>query len=199
MQYLQAKAATTPTTDRGELRALVATWDRDREGDRIVRGAFGNSIDEWVEVGRAVPLHWNHRSDEIIGEVDPSSMTELSDGLEVEGRIDLDDGRGRMAWKGLKANRLAFSFGFLATKTREADDGTRELVQIDIFEVSIKPSQANNRTRLLSTKSMSDRYALPDGRVVDYETMVVEGPKLAAQRAKAHKSARPIQIATFRC
>jgi uncharacterized protein len=160
MQYLEAKTTTTTIDqEQGLFKALVATWDRDREGDRIVRGAFSNSIDEWVDVGRAVPLHWNHRHDEIIGEVDPGSMAELSDGLEVSGRIDLDDELGLKAWKGLKANRLAFSFGFLATKTREANDGTRELVEIDIFEVSITASPANNRTRLLSTKNVKDDYS----------------------------------------
>lgn len=89
MQYLEAKTRTTPIDqEQGLFKALVATWDKDREGDRIVRGAFGNSIDEWVDVGRAVPLHWNHQHDEVIGEVDPRSMTELSEGLEVSGRLD---------------------------------------------------------------------------------------------------------------
>lgn len=153
LRYLQAKAATTPTTDRGEFRALVATWDEDREHDVIVRGAFGNSIDEWVEVGRALPLHWNHQADDIIGQVDPRSMAEMSDGLEVSGKIDLDDELGRKAWKGLKANRLAFSFGFLSTKTRERDDGVREILAIDVYEISVTPSPMNNRTRVLSVKA----------------------------------------------
>src|SRR5512144_1463467 len=103
---LEAKAVALPTTDLGEFQALVATWDRDRGGDVIKRGAFAKSIAEWRSVGRMLPLHDNHNSDAIVGEIDPGSMVETSKGLEVSGKVDLDTERGRELWRSLKKNRI---------------------------------------------------------------------------------------------
>src|SRR5215207_859927 len=118
VEHLKVKATAAPVTDLGEFEALVATWDRDREGDVIARGAFTKSIAQWREVGRLVPLHWNHKAEEIIGSIDPTWMAETEEGLEVAGRIDLDTEQGRDVWRSVKANRIGFSFGYLATKTR---------------------------------------------------------------------------------
>ena len=162
LQFLQAKATITPTTDLGEFRALVATYDRDRTGDEIKSGAFARSISEWREVGRRVPLHWNHEADQIIGDVDPAEMWETDDGLEVAGHIDLDDEQGRKVWKQLKANRLGFSFGYVTTRSEKRGDGGLNLLELDIYEVSATPSPANNRTRILSTKSATAMESLSD-------------------------------------
>jgi hypothetical protein len=48
---------------------------------------------------------------------------------------------GRKVWKSIKANRVGFSFGYAATKTRERRDGARELTELDLFEVSATPSR----------------------------------------------------------
>jgi uncharacterized protein len=156
MQYVTKSAIAEPITDLGEFRAVVATWDRDREGDVIKPGAFAKTIREWASVGRRVPLHWNHKSELIIGHVEPSTMAETAEGLEVSGRIDLDTDRGREVWRNLKANRVGFSFGYVATKERERSDGGRDLLEIDVYEVSVTPSPMNNRTRVLEAKSMDD-------------------------------------------
>jgi HK97 family phage prohead protease len=163
MDYLQAKAtATNVDQDLGEFTAVVATYDRDREGDEIQPGAFAESIWQWRSVGRRLPLHWNHDSDLIVGDINPAEMWEDDDaGLEVSGRVDLDDELGRKVWKQLKANRLGFSFGYLATKTRERRDGGRDLLEIDVFEISATPSPMNNMTRVLATKAATDWKAVP--------------------------------------
>lgn len=155
MQHLAVKATATPTIDLGEFEALVATWDRDREGDVIAPGAFAKSIADWQSVGRLVLLHWSHLADDIVGHVDPASMHETADGLEVAGRVDLDTDRGRSVWRLVKASTVGFSFGYLPTKTRQRD-ATRELLELDIYEVSITPAPMNNRTRVISTKSLED-------------------------------------------
>jgi uncharacterized protein len=162
MQHIQAKATATPTTDRGEFEAIVATWDRDRVGDTILPGAFKRSLEEWQTMaaitGRKMPLHFNHVADEIIGEVDPISMIETVAGLQVAGKIDLDTERGREVWRQLKANRVGFSFGYMARKTRDQPDGRGQvLADLDIFEITITPAPANNATRVLSTKGFGER------------------------------------------
>ena len=167
--YLEAKATTTPITDAGEFRAVVATYDRDRDGDVIRPGAFAKSISEWREVGRMVPLHWNHQSNAIVGDVDPNEMWESDQGLEINGRIDVDDEAAYGVWKQLKRGRLGFSFGFVTTKSEELPDGGHELIELDLFEVSATPSPANNRTRLLSWKSADRRYAFKDEQGLSYD------------------------------
>jgi HK97 family phage prohead protease len=76
----------------------------DRDGDRIVKGAFAKTIDAWQDTGRTVPLHWNHSADpdDVIGYVDPRSMVETDRGL-VVGQLDLENSeRARQAWRAMK-------------------------------------------------------------------------------------------------
>jgi hypothetical protein len=94
MQHLAVKAAVAEVTDLGEFTAIAAVFGNvDRDGDRIVKGAFADSIEAWNSTGRSVPLHWNHSSDpdDIIGFVDPGSMVETDRGLVVDGQLDLGD------------------------------------------------------------------------------------------------------------
>jgi phage head maturation protease len=60
-------------------------------------------------------LHWDHggQPEDIVGEVDPSTMEETDAGLVVSGKIDLETERGRDVWRSVKSNRVSFSFGFL--------------------------------------------------------------------------------------
>jgi HK97 family phage prohead protease len=77
-------------------------------------------------------------------------------GLEVSGRVDLDTDLGLKVCKSLKANRLGLSFGYMVKESRELEDRGRELLALDVYEISATPSPANDRTRLLSTKSVED-------------------------------------------
>lgn len=194
--YLKATAATQTTDDLGLFTALVSVFgNTDRGGDAVQPGAFSRSISEWKAAARRVPLHYNHDPDEIIGDID--EMWESDAGLEVSGRVDLDDELGRKVWKSLKRGRIAFSFGFLTVKSRERPDGVKELLELDIFEVSVTASPMNNMTRVLSTKSMDEpRYELPDGIVTDYKGLL----DYTVKRSQAEeKAARPIQVASFKC
>lgn len=194
MQYVEAKATTTPMTDLGQFRAVVATWDRDRDRDVIRRGAFSHSIQEWRSVGKRLPLHWHHRADEIIGEVDPQEMWEDDQGLLIEGKIDLDDEQGRKVWKQLKANRLGFSFGYVATRSRARKGGGRELLELDVYEVSATPAPANNQTRVLSTKAADESRPLADLSLTELRAR--SDALVAGIDTKARE---PIRIATFDC
>jgi HK97 family phage prohead protease len=88
----------------------------DRDGDRIVKGAFAATIDAWQRTGRTLPLHWNHSSapEDIVGHIDPASMHETDEGLVVKGQLDIDNSdRARQAWRAMKTNSLGLSFGYL--------------------------------------------------------------------------------------
>lgn len=151
---LEAKAT---ATDRGEFTAIAAAYSKDRVGDRIVPGAFANTIDHWRESGKHIPLHWNHQGEpeDIIGAVDPASVEETKDGLQVAGRLDLTGKKAKEAWRAMKTGSMSLSFGYLVIEEKATKDAN-ELHEIDLFEVSVVPGPANADTRFLSLKSIAD-------------------------------------------
>lgn len=151
---LQAKAT---ATDLGEFSAIAAAYTVDRTNERIVPGAFEKSIEQWQTSGKMIPLHWHHSGapEDIIGTVDPASMKETDDGLMVAGRLDLEGSDvAKQAWRLMKANSVALSFGYMVQESAEAKDGVRELKALDLFEISITPAPANPDTRFLALKSV---------------------------------------------
>ncbi len=165
MKHKTIEAATTTTTDQGQFSAIAAAYSVDRVKDRIVPGAFEKTIGAWQASGRPLPLHWDHSPDphDIIGTVDATSMKELEAGLYVEGQLDLEKSEvAREAWRSIKNNALALSFGYLATKQKRNRDGINELHELDLFEVSVVPAPANPDTRFLSTKNAEEETAVED-------------------------------------
>jgi HK97 family phage prohead protease len=210
-------------TDAGEFTAIAATWSVDRQNEQIVKGAFEDTITAWKHQGRPIPVHWDHKGDaaSVIGSVDPQSMAETDEGLRVEGQLDLQDSEvAREAWRSMKAGRIALSFGYLVTADFKREDGVRELLGIDLFEVSLTPSPANPDTRIVSMKSSTtavlreiDKRAsdnlfshpafAPLGTKRKHVTPEVErdirevAAKAEAEEAKAARKARPVQIKRF--
>ncbi len=152
---LQAKAT---ATDQGSFVAIAAAYSVDRAGDRIVPGAFKGTIERWQASSKRVPLHWDHESgpESIIGTVDPLSMHETDAGLQVAGALDLSSAKAKEAWRAMKTGSLSLSFGYMATKQRKGEDGVVELVELDLFEISIVPAPANADTRFLELKSVPE-------------------------------------------
>jgi Escherichia/Staphylococcus phage prohead protease len=143
-------------TDQGRFEAIAATWSVDRQNEQILKGAFEDTITAWQHRGRPVPVHWDHKGEaaNVIGSVDPRSMAETDEGLYVEGKLDLEDSEvAREAWRSMKAGRIALSFGYMVTADFKRDDGVRELLGIDLFEISLVAAPANPDTRIVSMKS----------------------------------------------
>jgi HK97 family phage prohead protease len=159
MEHLTVKAVAT-ATDLGEFTAIAATYDIDRVKDQIAPGAFERTIGQWQASGKKIPFHWNHSgaAKDIIGAIDPAAMREIPDeGLYVEGKLDLQDSEvAREAWRSMKNNAVSLSFGYLATKTRKRRDGIQDLLDIDLFEITVAPGPANPKTRFLSLKAVAD-------------------------------------------
>lgn len=149
------KAAST-ATDKGEFSALAAAYTVDRGNDQIIPGAFKATIARWQESGKNIPLHWDHESSaaSIIGYVDPATMRETRDGLVVKGKLDLENSDvAREAWRAMKDNSVALSFGYLVEDS-DVKDGITELKALDLFEVSLTPAPMNPDTRIVSMKSV---------------------------------------------
>jgi len=182
LEHKAVEASTRVSTDRGEFSALAAAYTVDGVKDRIVRGAFEKTIARWQVSGKQVPLHWNHgtSAEDIIGSVDPRSMREMREGLFVRGKLDLEDSPvAREAWRSMKANAVALSFGYLATDQKRGRDGITQLREIDLYEISLTPMPANADTRILSMKSTGERIADPEvgwlpGGWVEYADRLAE-------------------------
>ena len=149
-------------------------------------------------------------------------MREAEEGLYVRGQLDLEDSEvAREAWRSMKNNSVALSFGYMVTKSRDRDDGVRELLGIDLFEISIVPHPANANTRFVSLKAASsadvadaDWYAQQAASAKAEkaheeaqrkreqqergEKLVEEiTAKARFEEAKAARRARPIKVKTF--
>jgi HK97 family phage prohead protease len=202
------KAATAVATDQGEFTAIAAAYTVDRQRDQIIRGAFTRTIERWRTSGKRIPLHWNHRGEaaNIIGFIDPATMTETAEGLQVTGKLDIDSSdTAREAWRSMKNNSMSLSFGYVTTKARKRSDGVNELVELDLFEISIVPAPANRDTRVVSMKNMDHADSLERVRNEwrDIVTRAMEHDSSAETlREKSERLSRehaPIQIASFEC
>ena len=163
MEHKTIAASASPTTDQGEFTAIAAAWTVDRELDVIHRGAFTQTIGQWRDSGKNIPLHWDHRGEpqNIIGHIDPSSMEETDDGLLVKGHVDFDNPVAREAWRLIKQGTVGLSFGYLASKKSDRPAGGRDLFEIDMFEVSITPAPMHPDTKITGWKSQTAEIA-PD-------------------------------------
>lgn len=170
-KLLEAKAT---ATDLGEFTAIAAAYSVDRGNERIVPGAFKSTIERWQGSEKMIPLHWDHSGepDHIIGRVDPASMSETEHGLQVSGKLDLDESAlAKEAWRSIKANSVGLSFGYLVTEGEQTDE-VYEIKGIDLFEISITPSPMNPDTRFTDLKSISvalDGKRVTDGTAVHFD------------------------------
>lgn len=97
--------------------------------DTIRRGAFLRTL---AARTMPLPLYWQHRPDQPIGVIEDAREDDR--GLRVIARIDRPDSRPAHLLAHGKVNGL--SFGFRARDARRSASG-RELIEIDLFEVSL--------------------------------------------------------------
>lgn len=111
--------------------------------DTIRRGAFARTL---AAREGPLPLYWQHRPDQPIGVIE--YVAEDARGLRVIGRIDRADSRAAQLLADGAVTGL--SFGFRTRAARETPAG-RELIEIDLFEVSLvtHPLQHGARVHLV--------------------------------------------------
>lgn len=156
------------TTDLGEFTAIAAAYTVDRVNERILKGAFATTIKRWQESDKMIPLHWDHsgKAEDIIGTVDPGSLIETDDGLQVKGQLDIHDNAvARSAWRLMKKNAVALSFGYMVVADNKDAQGVRELRELDVFEITITPAPANPDTRFIDLKKYDPHQPRDPGGV----------------------------------
>jgi HK97 family phage prohead protease len=207
MQRKQFSATVTDTgqdQDLGTFEAIVSAWEADRKGDVIDRRAFDATIAAWIGSGKAIPLLFEH-SATVVGSVDPASMSPTDAGLVVAGEVDRSTDEGQQVWRTIKSGTAGFSIGFMS-KARPLPAGGRELVEIDLLEISATSKPMHPATRALSWKSAADTDALVEreGEALlatfrDLERRHKAGEFDVKAAPAAAKSTAPVQIATFDC
>ncbi len=108
--------------------------------DIIRKGAFARSL-----AGRTAPLPllWQHRPDQPIGMIE--QIAEDARGLRVIARIDRPDSRAASLLRARSVSGL--SFGYRATRARHRA-ASRELLEIDLFEISLVTDPLQHRARV---------------------------------------------------
>jgi HK97 family phage prohead protease len=162
VKYLSAKIKQSPTDGSGRFVAVVSTFGPppDTQNDIVSPGAFRASIGEASVKypGALWPIFWMHRYDDpenVIGVV--VAAAETSEGLVIEGQLDLDNERAMNVYEGLLGNRIReWSIAYGINKAREDTwngEHVRYLDELELLEISAVYSGANRFTRTIEVRS----------------------------------------------
>lgn len=141
----------------------------DQGGDQVMPGAYAAALARLNEQGRRVKMLWQHDPAQPIGVWD--QISEDATGLYVSGRILTETQRGAEAAALIAAGALdGLSIGYRTTKSARSANGGRELLELDLWEVSlvtfpmlptarVTPSQKSERTEHLHVLAQALRQA----------------------------------------
>ena len=157
------KALTAEGFAPGTFSAVVAVYGNvDRMGDRIIEGAFDDTLNDWKRKNEPIPLilahEWNNPFAHI-GYVMPEHVKSVPGvGLVVEeGHLDVDDNpMAAQVYRLMERKSLAqFSFGYTipAGGGAKALDGAFDLKKLNLVEIGPCLRGVNDQTQLLSIKS----------------------------------------------
>jgi HK97 family phage prohead protease len=163
------KAASDQRT--GEFEAIVSVFGNvDHGGDRVMPGAFTNTLAEWRASGAPIPVIWNHDWNNPlahIGKADPEQARETDDGLLVRGQLDMHDSYAAKVYDLLAERRVKeFSFGY-QVRDSEQKDGATNLTDLELFEVGPTLKGMNPATQLLAVKSFTRAQAEAQQDLID--------------------------------
>lgn len=150
-------------TEEGVFEAIVAAYNVDSVGDKIMPGAFEATLAEWKGRGDPIPVIWSHDwgdPDSHIGVVEEARETD--EGLWVKARLDLEEAKAAKVYRLMKGRRITqFSFGYqvdegaFVDKSDGGDNGEPyyELRKLTLFEVGPTLLGANPETSLEAVKT----------------------------------------------
>jgi hypothetical protein len=198
------KATTTVGVERGTFTAVISTGNVDRQKDIVDPDAMVKALQKWVQVGKKIPLDWNHGegATDQIGHVDPASVKNVDGEVVVVGWIDQSTENGEHAWRLVKSGTLGFSFYGLIPRdsmVKRKGGGLHIRGDFDVAAVTATPTPVNNETRVLAWKALEQTdsgsaaaVVAVDGEVVVEPASVVveEPPATEAELAKQEQEQR---------
>jgi HK97 family phage prohead protease len=127
----------------------------DQGGDKIMSGAYTKSLKSAESENRKVKMLWQHDPTQPIGVWD--EVKEDDTGLRVRGRILSDVAKGKEAIALINAGAMdGLSIGYRTRKATKGDDGTRELRDLDLWEVSLVTFPMQLEAGISDIKAMGD-------------------------------------------
>jgi hypothetical protein len=184
-------------TEAGTFEAVVSVFSNvDLHGDRIIPGAFANSLERWRSSGDPIPVIFSHGWHDLsnyLGTADPKDVRELMPGstelpevirefggLMVKGSIDTDEPEGRKILKLLKGRVIReFSFAYDILEEDRGDDGHNELAELDLIEVGPTLKGANPLTQLVTAKAQAAGIAFDKALEEVAKTLNTDSTELA--------------------
>lgn len=147
------------------IKGYAATFDLDRGGDIIAKGAFDKTLADHKKRKRQIRMLWQHNSHELIGGYPPEKAFVDSNGLFVEGEINLDTRRGKEAYALAKQGVLCdFSIGYMVHDSEyQTMKGipVRLINELELFEVSPVGEPMNPKAQITDVKSAFAFHDLP--------------------------------------
>ena len=145
--------------ETGEIEGLASPFGGlpDAYGDIIVPGAFSRSLMEHSEAGTRPAALWCHDQKRPIGTW--INISEETDGLHVIGKLNLDTTEGRDALAHVRGgSATGLSIGYLVPEggAERRQDGGRNLVDVDLVEISLPPVPAARSAQARQVKSQED-------------------------------------------
>jgi len=123
----------------------------DAYGDTIIAGAYKKTI---ANRSRPVQLRWNHYGD-VIGKW--TRIEEDEKGLYVEGELTPGHSKAQDVYALLKHGAISgLSIGYRPVKYEENDKGGYDLKEIELVEISVVESPADNAAHVADIKNLDE-------------------------------------------
>lgn len=154
----------------------------DSYNEVVAPGAFKSSLDELAASGRSLPILWQHRSGEPIGSW--SNLKEDAHGLYGDGELWMDEAAyARVAYRGMATRSITgLSIGYYVRRSSyDEKTGIRTLLEVELVEISIVTTPANDEARVDAIKSRIAHGGLPD--LPDFEKFLREAGFSKSQSA----------------
>lgn len=180
-----------------EVEQIVSVFENvDLGKDRVKTGAFTASLERWGASGDPIPVIWSHDWDNPFAHIgfvleakeldagDPLLPEEISDlgGLYTRYKVDDAPFAGQVLRLLAERRVREASFAYDVIREKRNNDGTTDLLELDVIEVGPTLKGMNPMTQLLSAKSR-EQVAEKAGITVDQVDAV-----LAAAEVKAYPS-----------
>lgn len=126
----------------------------DSYGDIVMPGAFNKSLA--TRPPQKVKLLWQHDSTQPIGVW--QTIQEDSKGLYVKGKILKEVAKGAEAYALMKEGVIdSMSIGYTTLESEYTKNGTRQLKELGLMEVSLVTFPANDQATVTSLKELNPR------------------------------------------
>lgn len=153
------KAGPDDSLGEGVFQAYASVFDNvDSYGDIVRKGAFARNLKEWEEKSAALPLLWGHDMYDPFSNLgDVKEAREDDHGLWIEAQLDLENPKAMQVYRMLKGRRvdqMSFAYDTIGSKSATLNGrDVRELLDLDVYEVSVVPLGANAETEVLLVKA----------------------------------------------